>query len=186
MVDLTPLRPEKCALMVVDIQERLMRVINDKERVAVNASLLVKAANVLGIPVVATTQYAARIGELVPEVTADFNNVVPLDKMEFNCFANDSIRAAVKGLGGEINTLLICGVETHICVYQTVQGALADGYKVWVPADAVSSRTEANRQTGLARIAEMGATVANTEMIIYELLHKAGTPQFKELLPFLK
>jgi nicotinamidase-related amidase len=186
MAELTPLSPGKCALMVVDIQDRLMRVINEKERVIKNASLLVKAANVLNIPVVATTQYVEKIGEILPEVSGDLNDVIPMDKMEFNCFANADISGAVKGLGNGINTLLICGVETHICVYQTVQGALNAGYKVWVPADAVSSRVEENYLTGLARISEMGATVANTEMIIYELLHMAGTAEFKEMLPHLK
>ena len=77
-------------------------------------------------------------------------------------------------------------METHICIYQTVLGALKEGYKVWVPADAVSSRVPLNYQTGLARIKELGATVGNTEMIIYDLLHRAGTPEFKELLVHLK
>jgi len=171
---------------VVDIQDRLMRVIHGREMVNRNSALLVKAAKVLKIPVIATTQYAARIGALVPEVTEELGSVTPYDKMEFDCMANTIIRDKVKTLPGKIDTLVICGVETHICIYQSVLGALKDGYRVWVPADAVSSRTELNYQTGLERIREIGAIVGNTEMIIYELLHKAGTPEFKELLPYLK
>lgn len=180
------LRPEDCALLVVDIQERLMPVIEGREEVARNSALLMKAAAVLKMPVLATTQYVARIGELLPEIKEGLAGVVPLDKMEFDCFANQAIKEKAKELPKRINTLILCGVETHICIYQTVLGALKEGYKVWVPADAVSSRSPCNYQTGLARIKELGATVGTTEMIIYDLLHRAGTPEFKELLPYLK
>lgn len=186
MAEPTNLRPETCALLVVDIQERLMSVINNREAVTGNVALLLKAAAVMKFPVLATTQYAAGIGALLPAVKAELGDLRPLDKMEFDCFANQAIRARVKALPREINTLIICGVETHICIYQTVLGALREGYRVWVPADAVSSRTALNYQTGLGRIKELGAMVGNTEMIIYELLHRAGTPEFKALLPYLK
>lgn len=184
--ELYRLAPEKCALLVIDIQENLMPVIHDKEGVARNAVLLVRAAKVLDVPIVATTQYAARIGEPVPEVKEELAGVAPLDKMEFDCFGNNTIAEAVKKLPRQVNTLVVCGVETHICIYQTVLGGLVKGYRMWVPADAVSSRRLVNYKTGLARMRDMGAVIANTEMIIYEWLGKAGTPQFKELLPVLK
>lgn len=180
------LEPEKCALLVVDIQENLMKVIHGREEVARKSALLIKAARVLDIPIVATTQYAVRIGPLVPEVMAELSGVKPLDKMEFSCFANAEIQKEVKSLPAKVNTLIVCGVETHICIYQTVLGGLLSGYRMWVPGDAVSSRDPRNYESGLARMREMGAVIANTEMIIYDLLHKAGTPVFKELLPFLK
>jgi nicotinamidase-related amidase len=180
------LNPENCALMVVDIQERLMPVINGGEQVAKNSALLLKAAKVMNIPVVATTQYTARIGEMLPEIKAGLGGVVPFDKMQFDCFADQVLRDKIKELPRKINTLVICGVETHICIYQSVLGALREGYRVWVPADAVSSRSVQNHEIGLARIRELGGTVGSTEMIIYDLLHRAGTPEFKELLPFLK
>lgn len=186
MEELVHLRPEVCALLVVDIQTRLMPVITGREAVTRNSALLIKAAEVLKIPVIATTQYGEKIGELLPEVMAELGGVEPLDKMEFDCFANQAINEKVKALPRRINTLLICGVETHICIYQTVLGAIKEGYRVWVPADAVSSRAVLNYETGLARIKELGAIVTNTEMVIYELLHRAGTPEFKELLPYLK
>jgi len=185
-VELYHLKPANCALLVVDIQENLMRVIDGAEEVTRNTALLQKAANVLDVPQIATTQYVARIGPLLPEVTAELNGVTPLDKVEFDCFGNQGISEAVKGLPTKINTLIICGVETHICIYQTVLGALLAGYRVLVPADAVSSRNPRNREIGIARIREMGAVVASAEMIIYEWLHEAGTPEFKTMLPFLK
>jgi len=184
--ELYRLDPARCALLVVDVQENLMRVIDRREEVVRNTVLLEKAAAVLSVPVVATTQYVARIGPLLPEVTAELGGVTPLDKLEFDCFGNPAVAGVVKGLGAKVDVLVICGVETHICIYQTVLGALGAGYRVWVPADAVSSRVARNRQTGLARIREIGGVVANTEMIIYEWLRKAGTPEFKALLPFLK
>lgn len=180
------LEPAKCGLLVVDVQDRMMRVINDRDEVTRNCVLLMKAVNALNIPMVATTQYVARIGELLPEIRAELGNVVPMDKLEFGCFGNGAVTEAVKKLPQEVNTLIVCGVETHICIYQTVIGGLMKGYRMWVPADAVSSRSLKNYETGLARIRDIGGVVANTEMIIYEWLGKAGTQVFKELLPFLR
>lgn len=180
------LDPKACALLVVDIQENLMRVIHGQEEVAKNAALLVRAAKVLNLPIVATTQYVTRIGPFVAPVVEALGEVSALDKLEFDCFNNEAIKAAVKRLPTSVNTLILCGVETHICVYQTALGALKAGYRVWVAADAVSSRVKKNYKLGLARLREMGAVVGTTEMIIYDWLGKAGTPEFKALLPLLK
>jgi nicotinamidase-related amidase len=178
--------PEQCAVLVVDIQERMMQVIDGRERVVKNAVLLLKAAKILGMPVVATTQYAARIGPLLPEVATELNGVAPVDKLEFGCFGSADAASAIKSLDRKINTLLVCGVETHICICQTVIDGLLAGYRMWVPADGVSSRTALNHETGLARIRQIGGVIANTEMVIYELLQKAGTEEFKSLLPYIK
>lgn len=180
------LTPERCALLVVDIQAKLMPVISNRDEVVKNTTLLLKTAKTLKMEIVATTQYAARIGELLPEIQAELAGVAVLDKIHFSCFANPVIQGRIKALPMPVNTLIICGVETHICIYQTVAGGLMQGYRMWVPADSVASRAEKNYQTGLARITEVGGIVANTEMIIYEWLHKAGTPAFKAILPFIK
>jgi nicotinamidase-related amidase len=180
------LEPEKSALVVIDIQERMMPAIPARDEVIKNSVLLMKAANIMGVPVVATTQYLARIGPLLPEVQAELGSRDALDKVEFSCFANKGINTAIKQLPKEVNTLIVCGVETHICVYQTVLAGMMNGYRMWVPADAVNSRAEMNYRTGLDRIREVGGVVANSEMIVYEWLQKAGTPAFKELLPYIK
>ena len=172
--------------MVVDMQERLMPVIDGKDRVVKNSVLLIKTAKILNIPIIATTQYVAKIGKLLPEITSELGALSPTDKMEFSCFNNHELQKVIADLDNSIDTLIVCGVETHICIYQTVLGALINDFHVWVPADAVSSRTKGNYQTGLDRIREIGGIIANTELIIYELLQKAGTPEFKQLLPFLK
>jgi len=175
-----------CALLVVDIQERLMPVIHERERVVKNAALLMKAAAVLGFPLVATTQYREKIGPLLPEIEAELGQVVPMDKMEFSCFNNPAANDALMALRPRVDTLIVCGVESHICVYQTVLGALRAGFHAYVPADAVSSRALANHESGLSRIRDIGGVVGNTEMVIYELLRRAGTGEFKRLLPYLK
>lgn len=180
------LQPRQCALMVVDIQEKLMPVINERERVVKNSVLLIKTARTLEMPILATTQYAARIGALLPEITDELAGVEPLDKMEFDCFANSAILQAARILPAEVKTLIVCGVESHICIYQTVVGGLANGYGMWVAGDAVSSRIPTNYEAGLQRMRELGAVVGSTEMIIYDLLHRAGTQEFKALLPYLK
>lgn len=180
------LNSSRCALLVVDIQDRLMPVIENKNSVVKNSVLLIKAARAMHIPIIATTQYVARIGDFLPEIKTELDGIPPIDKMEFGGFNNPRVRHSVEQLPQEIDTLIFCGVETHICIYQTVLGALLAGYVPWVPADAVSSRTQLNHNTGLRRITEIGGIVANTEMIIYELLHQAGTPTFRSLLPFLK
>lgn len=180
------LDPKQCALLVVDIQENLMQVIHGQEAVAKNAALLIRAAKTLDIPIVATTQYVARIGPMVAPVAEALGELPALDKIEFGCFNNEAIKAAVKRLPPTVNTLILCGVETHICVYQTALGALNAGYRVWVAADAVSSRVKKNYKLGLARLREIGAVVGTSEMIIYDWLGKAGTPEFKALLPYLK
>ncbi len=185
MTTIKRLDPSHCGLLVVDIQERLMRVIPAKDEVVRNSVLLIKAAKELGLPIVATTQYVARIGELLPEITAEMPDVEPIDKLEFGCFGNEQVSTALKSYKN-IDTWIVCGVETHICIYQTMMGGINAGYGMWLPADAAASRVEKNYETGLQRIKEIGGIVANTEMIIYEFLAKAGTDQFKALLPFLK
>ncbi len=185
MEHLKKLDPQHTGLLVVDIQEKMMPVIAGRDEVIKNSVLLLKAARVLKMPVVATTQYGARIGALLPGIVAELGGVTPLDKLEFDCFANRAIHAHLHTFD-RVETWIVCGVETHICMYQTVQGGLQAGYAMWVPADAVSSRTEKNYLTGLERIRQIGGLVGNTEMIIYELLGRAGTPEFKELLPFIK
>ncbi len=179
------LDPKHCGLLIVDIQDRMMRVIPEKDHVVCNSVLLLKTAKALGMPVVATTQYVARIGPLLDDITAEMADVEPIDKLEFGCFYNVQAKAHLQSFP-EVKAWICCGVETHICMYQTVLGGLDCGYEMWIPADAVYSRTQLNYETGLERIRQIGGVVGNTEMIIYELLHLAKTPEFKELLPFLK
>jgi nicotinamidase-related amidase len=179
------LRPEDCALAVIDIQEKLLPPIHEKERLVRNAQLLVRLADILLLPVVVSTQYEKGLGQTVAEISSLLPEVKSLDKLEFGCFGNDAYCSAVGKLANR-NTLLLCGMESHICVMQTALGALNQGLNVHVAADAVSSRTELNWKLGLNRMQAAGAVISSTEMMIYELLGKSGTPAFKEMLKHLK
>jgi nicotinamidase-related amidase len=177
---------DQCALVVVDIQEKLLPPIFEKERLLRNAQLLIRLAGILGLPTLATTQYCKGLGNLVPEIASLLPEVKPMDKLEFSCFGSKEFTAALKGLRGRRNTVLLCGMEAHICVMQTALSALEQGYIVHVASDAVSSRSKWNWKIGLQRMRDAGAVISSTEMMMYELLRASGTAAFKELLPYLK
>ncbi len=181
-----PLAAEQCALVVVDIQEKLLPPIFEKERLVRNSQLLIRLAGIVGIPVLLTTQYCKGLGQVIPEVASLLPDAKPMDKLEFSCFGSGEFTAALKALPGRRNTVLLCGMETHICVMQTALGALEHGYHVHVASDAVSSRAEWNWKIGLLRMRDAGAVISSTEMMLYELLRSSGTSAFKEILPFLK
>jgi nicotinamidase-related amidase len=181
-----PLVADQCALVVVDIQQKLLSPIFEKERLLRNSQLLVRLANILRLPVLLTTQYCKGLGSVVPEIASLLPSAQPMDKLEFSCFGSEQFSAALKALPGRRNTVLLCGMEAHICVMQTALGALEHGYYVHVASDAVSSRSEWNWKIGLQRMRDAGAVISSTEMMLYELLRSSGTPSFKELLPYLK
>jgi len=181
-----PLQADHCALFVVDIQEKLLPRIFNKETMVRNSQLLIRLAKILSIPVMVTTQYSKGLGVTVPEIASLLADVRTIDKMEFGCFGSDEFRSSLKKLPGNRNTVLLCGMESHICVTQTALGALNDGYLVHVASDAVGSRSEWNWKVGLDRMRDAGAVISSTEMMMYELLRCSGTKEFKELLPFIK
>ena len=181
-----PLQPEQCALIVVDVQEKLLPPIWEKDRLIKNVQLLIRLAGILKMPAIVTTQYAKGLGNTVPQVASMLPESAPLDKMTFSCFGSDVFCSLLKRLPGQRTTALLCGMETHICVMQTALGALREGYLVHVASDAVSSRAEFNWRVGLDRMRAAGAILSSTEMMIYELLRSSGAPAFRELLPYLK
>ncbi len=181
-----PLEAEQCALIVVDMQEKLLPPIWEKERLLRNVQLLIRMARILKIPALVTTQYAKGLGNTVPGIADLLQQSPPIDKLMFSCFGSDVFCSMLKRLPGQRTTVLLCGMETHICVMQTALGALREGYLVHVASDAVSSRTELNWRIGLDRMHAAGAILSSTEMMTYELLRSSGAPAFRELLPYLK
>jgi nicotinamidase-related amidase len=181
-----PLEAEQCALVVIDIQEKLLPPIFQKEQLLRNAQLLIRAAGILKIPALVSTQYARGLGGTVPEVASLLAGTEAIDKTMFSCFGSDVFCTLLKRLPGQRNTLLLCGMESHICVTQTALAALREGYLVHVASDAVSSRTEWNWKIGLDRMRAAGAVISSTEMMIYELMRASSSASFKELLPHLR
>jgi nicotinamidase-related amidase len=180
------LTPQRCCLMVVDPQERLMAAIYEAERVIRQTSLLIRCAKTLEIPILATTQYKKGLGPFVPELEQLLHDVHCIDKIEFNGCANHAVRDMINALPKTVDTILLAGAEAHICIFQTAMGARKTGYHPWIVADAVSSREKRNAELALSRMQSLGMTVGPAEMAIYELLHQAGSPAFKAMLPYLK
>src|SRR6516164_5263334 len=180
------LEAEQCALIVVDIQEKLLPPIFNKGELVKNSQLLVRLAGILELPILVSTQYQKGLGNTVAEIASLLGDTQPIDKLQFGCFGCTEFRSALKSLHGNRNTLLVCGMEAHICVMQTVVGALTDGYLVHVASDAIGSRVRWNWDIGIDRMRAAGAVISTTEMMIYELLRASGTAQFKQILPYLK
>ena len=172
-------------LLVVDVQERLAKAMPAEAlaRVEKNVALLIKAATRLGLPVVASEQYPKGLGPTLPSLRSLLAEP-PLEKVEFSCGASKEIARAIFKAGRR--QIIVAGMEAHVCVFQTVRDLLLGGYFAFVPEDAVCSRTEANKQTGLKLAEKAGATLTSTETVVFDLLGVAGTPEFKELSALLK
>ncbi|KJR99554.1 MAG: hypothetical protein VR65_16105 [Desulfobulbaceae bacterium BRH_c16a] len=179
------LTPENVCLQIVDVQQSLMAKIHESEKVAGTVELMLHCAGIFGIPIVANTQYKKGLGPYVPNVEALVADVPQFDKVEFNALANRETAAFIDTLPARIGTIVLVGVETHICIYQTAMGLLEKGKAVWVVSDGVSSRNFDDHRDGLARLQAEGVAVGPAEMLIYELLGKAGTPEFKKILPYI-
>jgi nicotinamidase-related amidase len=172
---------DDCVLIVIDVQEKLMPVISERQGVTQNVIRLARFANIAGIPVVITEQ--EKLGPTLPEVKHELAATRPVSKVHFNCFSCKEFQDEVSRMGR--HTLILTGVEAHICVLQTALHGLGK-YEVHVVGDAVSSRAPDNRKTALERMQRCGATITSTEMFIYEILQKAGTDEFRATLPLVK
>ncbi len=181
-----PLEAEQCTLVVIDVQEKLLPPIFQKEELVRNAQLLIRAARILKIPTLVSTQYAKGLGNTVPEIASLLLGVDAVEKTVFSCFGSEVFCSVLNRLPGQRDTLLLCGMESHVCVMQTALAALGKGYLVHVASDAVGSRTKWNWKIGLDRMRAAGAVISSTEMMIYELMRVSSSGAFKELLPHLK
>jgi nicotinamidase-related amidase len=178
------LRRDDSALVVVDMQEPFLGVIHGRDALTANVVLLCRSARVLGVPILATVQYAARLGGTVAEVAEAIGSREATDKMCFSCVGSAGFVTALTATGRR--QILLCGLETHICVSQTAHDLLHAGYQVHVAPDAVSSRTLERHKLGMERIRDTGIRPCAAEAAVYEWLYEAGTPEFKEVLKWVK
>jgi nicotinamidase-related amidase len=170
------LQPERTALVVVDVQEGFRKAIPDFERVARATATLIEGAEAIGIPVLITEQYPKGLGETAPEVAEHLpDGIEPLEKVVFSAAEAEGF-----DLGGR-DQALVCGIETHVCVNQTVLDLLEGGTEVQVAEDAVGSRTEENKRVGLHKMERAGAVLTSVETALFELLGRAGTDEFKRV-----
>jgi len=170
----------RSALVIVDVQEAFRGAVGDFERVAANVAVLARGAREIGVPLIVTEQYPRGLGETVPEVADALGEVTPIEKTVFS-----AARAEGFDLGGR-DQALVCGIEAHVCVSQTVHDLLERGIQVHVAADAVASRAPENREVGLRKMAESGAILSSTETALFEWLERAGTPEFKAVQALVK
>ena len=177
-------KKEDCLLLVVDIQKTLFDLCVDSAQVHKNVVALLQAAQCMHVPIVFSQQNADKIGPFLPDLTAAAPEAQLYDKLEFSCFSNPALNQAIAASGRR--TLILTGIESHVCIFQTGTVAIDEGYTVHVVADAVSARSADNRRTGLQRLERAGAVMTSTEMVIFEWLERAGTQTFRELLPLLK
>jgi len=165
------------ALVVVDVQQRLVPHITGQQRIIWNIGRLIDGARILGLPVLGTEQYPKGLGPTVPEL-AERLGVLPA-KLTFSCAGCPEFCEQLSA--GRTHKLLVCGIEAHVCVQQTVLDLLSDGWRVYLPVDAVGSRFEIDYQTALRRMESAGATLTTTEAALFELCRTAGTSQFKAI-----
>ncbi len=182
----TILSPSRCALLVIDPQERLMAAIHKAEQVVQNMALAIRAAKEFSIPIIVTTQYKKGIGPIVPALEGLLEGIEEYDKVEFDAFTNGPINDAIEGLPASCDTLVLTGVETHICIHQTAISAVTRGFNVVILEDAVSSRNKRHKKAAIENFRSWGLKVCPVETLIFEFLKKAGTKEFKALLPYIK
>lgn len=178
------LKLENTAVVIIDMQGKLWNVMSEKEALLENVQKLIKGVRVLGVPIILTEQNPQGLGPTMPELTQLMPETRAITKFCFSCHQDKNFEQIISGI--KRNQLLICGIESHICVYQTTLELLSHGYEVQVIADAVSSRVLRNRDITLMRVQSEGAKLTTVEMVLYELLQTAENPKFKEMLKVVK
>ena len=171
-------------LMLVDIQGKLAHSMHARESLFDNLQRLVKGARVLELPIVWAEQNPKGLGPTIPEVAELLPDLEPIPKFSFSCCDNEEIQKGLESVNRE--SVVIAGIETHICVYQTVRDLRNANYEVQVVVDAVSSRTPENKQIGLEKCRDAGAIITSVETVLFELLKVAEGPKFKEILNIVK
>ena len=171
-------------LLVVDIQERLLPQIEDSANLTKNAIVLIQCCKILNLPVLVTEQYPEGIGPTAAPLSTDLGQYPKITKRTFSCCREPLFMKALKETGR--NQIIIIGIETHVCVFQTAADLLQKGYKVQVVADAVGSRAGANKKIGLDRMKAFGTEITSVESAIFELLETSACPEFKQILRFIK
>lgn len=171
------------ALLLIDLQERLVPAMDNQDALLRYSKVLLKLAETYKIPVFVSEQYPKGLGPTVPELKAELNSARIVAKTRFTAYLPE-IEEGLKQSGAK--QIIVIGAETHICVYQTVLDLLAAGYEVFVPYDAVASRTPENKANALSNMQIQGAVVTNTETLLFEALEEAGTAEFKDLSALIR
>lgn len=171
-------------LVVVDVQERLAPAMTDGEEAVARCALLMKAARRLEVPIVVSEQYPKGLGPTVPAIAALAPEGATVSKLHFSCAEEPAFIDRIEALRRD--HAVICGIEAHVCVLQTAIGLADRGFAVIVVEDAIASRRPADKAAALRRLERAGVAVVTSEMVVFEWLGRAGTPEFKELAPLVR
>lgn len=177
------LKREDSLVLVVDIQERLVPAMKDKKDIIEKARILLEAAKNMNIDIIASEQYPRGLGSTIEEVKEYIEDENIFSKIEFSACI-DPVKSYLEKSAKK--NIILLGMETHVCVYQTTRDLLEEGYNVFIVKDAVGSRTEDNMKNGLDLLKEMGAVITNTETVLFDLLKEAGTDEFKMVSKLIK
>ncbi len=178
------LKREDTVFVLVDVQGKLARTVHKSEQLIQQLEKLIAGMNLLRVPTLWLEQYPKGLGETVPELTKHLEKNTPIEKITFSACKNDDFMNELERV--KRKQIVIAGIETHVCVYQTAAELKALTYEVQVVEDAVSSRTLSNKQIGLEKMKSLGIKGTSVEMVLYELMEKAGTTEFKEILKIIK
>ncbi len=178
------LNTEKTALVFIDVQEKLSRVMHDKEKLFENLQKLIKGLKLLNIPIIVTEQNPKGLGVTVPEIAPLLIDSKPLIKFSFSCCGESPFLSEIAKLNRK--QIILVGIETHVCVYQTAVDLIEAGYEVHIPVDCVSSRTTENKNIALDKMKAEGAKLTSVEIVLFELLRTAASPKFKEMSQIVK
>ncbi|MDA8432660.1 MAG: hydrolase [Nitrospiraceae bacterium] len=178
------LEKHEAVLVVVDIQERLASVMGERKKVVDNCLHLVELCKLLDVPVLLSEQYPKGLGPTVPEIREALVPYAPLEKITFDCCKGEGFPERLAALGRK--KIILAGMETHVCVLQTCIGLLKDGYAVHAVNDAICSRTKENWETAIEWMRDAGAVVTCTETVLFQMLERAGTEEFKVISKRIK
>lgn len=184
MLDKYYLEKEDALLLIIDIQERLLPVMDKSKNVLKNAKTLVQACGISELPMVVTEQYPKGLGKTVDDIKDELSSDAEiLEKLSFSACGDELMEVLKKK---DRKKIIVAGIESHICVFQTVRDLLNSGYEVYAAADAMGSRSDFNYRNALELMKDMGAVIMSTEMIIYNMLKKAGSDEFKKVSKIVK
>lgn len=178
------LEKDNAVLLVIDVQGKLATLMHEKDRLFKNINRMVAGAKLLGIPVIWTEQLPEKLGETVPEVKQSMTDIPLLTKATFSCCGGEGFDEKLKSLGRK--QVLVTGIETHICVFQTCRDLAKDDYELHLVIDAVSSRLEHNYHLGVERIQQLGAIKTSVEMSLFEMMKVAEGDDFRQIVKIVK
>lgn len=178
------LKTDESAFVLIDVQGKLANLMYKKERLFQNLQILTAGVRELGLPIIWAEQYPEGLGPTIPELREILSDDSPLPKKTFSVCGNPDLMQKIEHSGRR--EIIVAGIETHVCVYQTVADLIEKGFSVTIVADAISSRTKNNKRIGLRKMLELGARISSVEMLLFELMQTAEHEKFKVISKLVK